>query len=304
MRLAALLATRTGRALQRVLIGSVVLLGCSLVVRQARATVHHMSAYRLGPASISFIDLPRLVDERMRADLQATLPFLWPAPPTSWPTTYDVGLEGRLRELVGAHPMIRAVRDVEVRFPAEVRVRADVRTPLAQFKAKLRGPRDQLFAAQVPVDTEGMVLPPATYATFLTENPAVVVSGVEAICPQPGHRWSDSKEQVAEGLAAARVANRLNAELTIYGVPRVIGVDVSGFPATPRSRHRGEVVLKLADGRYVQWGRTERDLSDVTHEEGYGAKRDRLRDLVEARGRDDRSVLDVRFPIRVAPPRD
>jgi len=304
-RLGELLATRSGRLLRGALVGAVAVLGCSVVLRQARATVHRMPAYRLGPTSVAFVDLPGIVDPTMKAHLVQGLPELWPTRPEAWPTTYDVGLERRLREVLGTHPMIRTVRDVEVRFPSEVRVRADLRTPLAQFRARFATSRGGLAVLQVPVDVEGVVLHPDTYAPFLAESYAVVVTGVEAVCPGLGRRWTDTKEQVAEGLAAARVSNRLNAELGVYGVPKVVAVDVSGFPATPKTRHRGEVVLRLSDGRFVQWGRTERNLGDVTHEDGYEVKRDRLRDLVEARGRDDRSVLDVRYPIRApVAPRD
>ena len=113
---------------------------------------------------------------------------------------------------------------------------------------------------------------------------------------QRGRRWTDTKEQVAEGLAAARVANRLNEELIGLAAPKVEAVDVAGFPATPRSRMKGEVVLMLSDGRTVQWGRTERDLTGVTREDPYDVKRDRLLDLLATRPVTDRRPLDVRFP--------
>jgi hypothetical protein len=88
----------------------------------------------------------------------------------------------------------------------------------------------------------------------------------------------------------------LNAELIGLVAPKVASVDVTGFPASPRSRMRGEVVLLLSDGRTVQWGRTDRDLSGVTREDAFDVKRDRLMDLLASRPVSDRRPLDVRFP--------
>jgi hypothetical protein len=178
-----------------------------------------------------------------------------------------------------------------------VRVRATLRVPLALFRAKWpdRQPGSP-SSVVLPLDADGVVLTPSTYAGFLMRHRAVLVTGVEATCPGIGRLWSDSKEQVAEGLSAVRVANRLNAEMIGLGAPRIDVADVAGFPATPRTRMRGEVAFILSDGRVVQWGRTERDLTGVTREDGYEVKRDRLLDLLATRSINDRRQLDVRFP--------
>ncbi len=302
-RVRALLATRTGRALRNTLVAAVAILVASLVVRQARAAVHRMPAYRIQAQDVVFVDLPPLVDDRMKAGLVEALGPVWP-PVEQAPCTYDAGLDRRLRQLLGAHPMVRDVLDVDVRYPTEVRGRATVRTPLARFRARAPLASGQGTAlVDVPVDGEGVVLHPAVYAPFLAGRYAVLVTGVEALCPGVGRRWLDSQEQVAEGLAAARVANLLNSELSSVSAPKVRSVDVSGFPASPRQRGRGEVVLGLSDGRRVQWGRTERNLSDVTREDPYEVKRDRLIDLLEARPLDDRRELDVRYPLSPRAPR-
>ena len=295
VRLASFVSSPLGGVLRRVLIGAVALLVLSLVVRQARAAVRRMPAYRLGPDSVRFLDLSPAVDETMRRDLKVWLPALFPPEAARRPSTYDLGVDARVRAILGAHPMLRAVGDVEVVYPAEIRVRPEVRTPVARFSARIdagsgRAPR----RVEVPVDGEGYVLHPDSYAEFLRRYRTVLVTGVEALCPDVGRRWTDTREQVAEGLAAARVANRLNDDLAVYGAPKVESVDVSAFPAVARERGKGEVVLRLADGRPVQWGRTERSLGDVTREDGYEAKRDRLIDLLRAPT--PPRVLDVRFP--------
>jgi len=302
-RMRALLSTRTGRALRGALVGAVALLVASLVVRQARAAVHRMPAYRIQAKDLVFVDLPPIVDDRMKMGLVEALGPVWP-PVEQAPCTYDAGLDRRLRQLLGAHPMVRDVLDVDVRYPTQVRVRATIRTPLARFRARATLASGKgTGLVDVPVDGDGVVLHPAVYAPFLADRRAVLVTGVEALCPGVGRRWLDSQEQVAEGLAAARVANLLNSELSSVSAPKVEVVDVSGFPATPKQRARGEVVLGLSDGRRVQWGRTERNLSDVTREDPYEVKRDRLVDLLEARPVGDRRELDVRFPLSPRAPR-
>lgn len=296
-RLRALLASRLGRTLKATLLGAFAFLVLSLVVRQARAAVHRIPTFRIDASDVVFVDVPSFVDERMRAGIRAELTDLWPEDPTKLPALYDVQLERRLREILSAHSMLREIDDVDVRYPSEVRVRATIRAPQARFRARVAGARTAPPAyVEVPLDQDAIVLDPDTYAPFLKIRHTVMVTGVTSTCPGIGRRWSDRLEQVAEGLEAARVANRLNEELTIPGAPRIESVDVSAFPAAPKDRGRGEVVLKLDDGRRVQWGRTERDLSGVVREDGYDAKRDRLVDQLQARGTADRRDLDVRFP--------
>lgn len=297
-RIAALFATPIGRALKTTLVGALAFLVLSVVVRQARAAVHRIPTYRIEADDVAFVDLPSFVDERIRAGLRLALCDLFPDDPKRLPSLYDADAERRLREMLSAHPMIREISDIDVRYPSEVRVHATVRAPLARFRARVgRDRAGQALWIEVPVDPEGVVLDPDTYGPMLAARHFVRVTGVDASCPGIGRRWSDVlPEQVAEGLSAARVANRLNEEMTIPRAPRVDEVDVSAFPASPKNRGRGEVVFKLSDGRRVQWGRTERDLSGVSHEDGYDVKRERLIDLLEARDASDRRELDVRFP--------
>lgn len=295
-RLAALFATRTGRALRVALVGSASLLVAAAAVRQARTVVNRMPLYRIGPEAVTFVDLPASADERMRADLAASTRERWPVERVRRPSLFDPALDRRVREILVANPMVRDVLDVDVRFPGDVRVRTTLRAPLARFVARWPDRRGGTTTVTLPVDGDAVVLHPDTYAGFLTEHRAVIVRGVEASCPGIGLRWADSKDQVAEGLAAARVANRLNEEFLGLGAPKIEEVDVSGFPSTPRTRMKGEVVFVLSDGRTVQWGRTERDLSGVTREDGYETKRDRLTDLLSTRSVRDRRPLDVRFP--------
>jgi hypothetical protein len=188
-----------------------------------------------------------------------------------------------------------------VRYPGEVRVRAEIRAPVALLRTQVpvRAPgRDTRFdAMDVPVSGDGVVLPEAPYRRFLAERRPVVVFGVRARFPGWHRRWDDTDEQVREAIEAARVANRLNDEILSHEV-RVERVDVSGFPAPPRRRKQGEVVLFLSDGRRVQWGRTERDVGSAPREEPYAVKRDRLLELLDDPAAARRPELEVRFSAR------
>jgi hypothetical protein len=294
-RLGAVFATPPGRILRATLVGAVAFLLLSLVVRQARAAVHRIPMYRIDARDVVFLDVPAFADDRMRAGLRLALSDLFPSEPARLPSLYDAGLERRLREILGGHPMLREIEDIDVRFPSEVRVRASIRAPLARFRARVpSGPG--VVEVDLPVDPDGVVLDPDVYGPFLGSRDFVRVRGVEAICPGVGARWTDRPEQVAEGLEAARIANRLNEDAALPSHARIVAVDVSGFPATPRARAKGEVFFVLQDGRRISWGRTERDLSGVVREDSYEVKRERLLDLHTSRPASDRRDLDVRFP--------
>ena len=295
-RLGVLFASPLGRGLRRAGLAAVSVLALSLVVSQARAAVRRMPAYRIAPEDVSFVDLDPAVDEPMRDGLVARLPSVWPA---DLPGTYAAGVEGNLRQVLGAHPMVREVLDLEVRFPREVRARVVVRTPLALLYGRVVSD-EGVAEGYVAVDGDGVVLDAAVYAGFLAAHDVVRVDGVRARCPPVGRRWIDADEQPEEALAIARVANRLNAERDSIRSPRVVRADVSGFPARPKDRGRGEVVLLLEDGRRVSWGRSERASSAVSREDGYEAKRDRLADLLAAGVAGD---LDVRFSVPGVPAR-
>ena len=217
-RLTAFLGTRTGKALKTTLIGALVVLFLSVVLRQARASVLRQPAYRLGPGPVVFMDLPPWVDTAMRAELEA--PGLIDrlrarGAPLS---VFQPGIEHRLKEILATHPMVLEVTDLEVRFPGEVRAWTVLRTPVALVRTRIRYPdRPEPVWVEVPVSTDGVVLDPTSFADFLARRQAVRITGVEAAFPGLSRHWDDSKEQVSEGIEAARVANRLNRDLSRLG---------------------------------------------------------------------------------------
>src|SRR5262245_17990183 len=294
----AFLRTPLGRSLGKALAGALGALFLAVVVRQARAGVERQEPYRLRAEDVVFVGLPASVDDDVRRGLDAFLPPVWPRVP---PSIFARGVEAHLRDALAHHPMVREVGDVEVRFPREVRVRATVRMPLAAFRTTLGAADGAPVECDVPVDGDGIVLGPSTYATCSASHDVVRVLGVRAGCPAIGRPWLDSDEQAEEGLWPARAANRLNADRISTRIPKVVAVDVSGFPAPPSLRARGEVLLWLEDGRIVQWGRTDRDLAGAPHEDRYDVKRDRLLSLLSAPETRSMRELDVRFPAVPAP---
>jgi hypothetical protein len=234
----------------------------------------------------------------MRARLEApgildalrSVPGGRPPPPL---LLYDPAVEREVADALARHPMVQAVSEVEVRFPRDVFVRAQVRAPIARVRTRVpvAGGAE---TRDVPLSPDGVALPEAPYARFLAERHSVVVLGVRARFPGVGRRFEDVDEQVREAVEAARVANRLNDDLLLRDL-RVQHVDVSRFPAPQRLRRQGEVVLLLSDGRRVQWGRTERDAASVPREDGFAAKRERLLDLASEPRSEHPTELDVRF---------
>ncbi len=303
-RLRAVLGTPLGRFCGHAFLVAVAMLALSLVVRSARAAVHRMPAYRIGSGSVQFLDLPQVADARMRVGLKEYLAALLPADPTSRegkalsPCTFDADVERTLKDVLSRHPMVREVRDLDVRFPSEVRVRATLRLPLAILRAPWGDAPDPKALYDVPVDAESVVLDPNVYSTFLARYPPIAVTGLRTACPGVGRHWLDREDQVAEALAAARVANRLNASLPALGHPRIAEADVTNYTLAGLQRARGEVIFVLEDRRRIVWGRTERDVSHVTYEDSFDVKVQRLLDLLDTWNPAEPKDLDVRFQLR------
>jgi hypothetical protein len=244
-----------------------VLLAVGLVVREARAYAHGLRGYRLDAKSIRYVDL----DARIG-------PYVWSALADPVRLRLDVSVfdaraEEVVRDAVARNPMVECVRSVEVRYPREALVRIILRRPAAWFEARRPGG----VVDWILVSRDGHRLDEAVYAGYVSRLriPLPKVVGVRARAPRwPGQRWADGEEQVAEALAATRVAAELYRELS--GRVRVETIDVSAFPAPPERRRLGEVRLLLDDGTRVEWGRTERALAGVASEDPYAVKRWRL----------------------------
>lgn len=287
-RLRVLAVSRVGRWLLGALTVSLFVLLGGVVVRQARARAWRLPAYRLGPFSVRYVGLHpalgplverSLLDERM---LRFSI------------SVFDADAEEKVRKVIARHPMVAKVRSVQVRYPDRVCVRVDVREPAAWFEVtRANGGKGKGY---VLVSTDGVLLDPGCYAHYRRRLrvPLPRVLGVKARHPgRYGRAWEDRPEQVAEGVAAARVAARLYRDFN--GMLHVKVIDVRSFPATPELRSRGEIRFRLDDGTVVEWGRTDRDVIGVAGEDPYETKRWRLETELTQRGPGRRERIDVRF---------
>jgi cell division septal protein FtsQ len=265
---------------------AVLLLVGGLVVRQARARAYCLPAYRLGPASLHYLGLHPALGPEIEASLRQ-VPFSV--------SVFDADAEARIREAIARHPLVAGVQSVEIRYPDRIDVRVAVRQPAAWFRTRDARGRTGL----VLVSTDGRLLEPGSYRYYLRRprSPLPEVVGVRAAPPRLyGQAWEDLPEQVAEGLAAARVAERLYRDFN--GTLYVKRIDVAAFPAPPERRRQGEVRFHLHDGTIVEWGRTDRDLDGVAGEDSYATKQARL-ESQRTHGSGRRGArLDVRLRLR------
>ena len=285
-RTAELFASPLGRWLLRGLGLAVLVLVGGLVIRQARARAFRLQGYRLGPGSLHYVGLHPGLGPEVEASLRRVRFSV---------SVFDADAEARIREAVARHPLVAVVRSVEIRYPDRIDVNVVVRQPAAWFKT--RDARERV--GLVLVSTDGRLLEPESYRYYLRRprSPLPEVVGVRAAPPRLyGQAWDDLPEQVAEGLAAARVAEWLYRDFN--GTLYVRRIDVSAFPAPPDRRRQGEVRFHLHDGTVVEWGRTDRDLDGVAGEDSYALKQARL-ETERTRGASRRAKrLDVRFRLR------
>lgn len=278
-----------GRALVRLSAVAAVLLVTGMVMRQARAQAFRLPDYRLNAASVVFEDLPAWADSRIRAELldAAHLPIKT--------SVFDPGAEEHVRTIVSRHPLVRKVHEVRVLYPRRVALKVALRLPACFVEAPFA--RADGRRAFLLLSTDGQRLDERCYEGYLAQRPRLpLLTGVEhSQLPVPGVPWDNLKEQVAEGLAAARVGEQLARDLSWGSAMSLARIDVSRFPSRGR-REGGEVLLLLSDGHgegvVVEWGRTERDLRGAVEEDTYETKKRRLKMALDQGQR----RIDVRFP--------
>jgi hypothetical protein len=286
IRYRALAVSPLGRILARLAMVSALVLVGGLIMRQARAQAYRVPELRLGSDSFVFEGLPPWADARIRTLLEhpAHLPLD--------ASVFDPQAEDRVRAVLARHPIVRRVEDVRILYPRTVRVRVILREPGCWVRTPYLDRAGKPF--HVLLSTDSHRIDERCYAGYLAQRtPLPVLVGVDrGPLPTAGVPWDNLKEQVAEGLEAARVADRLSRDLAWGRTRHVAAIDVSRFPS-PGSRLAGEVLLVLDDGTQVDWGRTERDLGGSVEEEVYERKMLRLMQALHgnARGR-----IDVRFP--------
>ena len=295
-RLRDLLQSRSGRLLARMGVASLIFLAVGMIVRQARAQAYQLPGYRITAASIQFAGLPRWADAPIARALRPA--GIQRHAGRFSVSVYDPDAEGLLVERVERHPLVRRVKEVRVKYPNEAHVDVELRVPVAavSFRTKRKGKRGTVRAL---LSSDGCLLDPRPYNTYLRglqrELPKLV--GVRTRPPLSRDRrgrwqlavgvpWDDEDDRVAEGLAAAQLAERIFKEFR--GRVIVKEIDVGRFH--PDGRHRdqhSEVRLRalcppdVRGGprvvRTIEWGRTEQAGRPVVGEDSTETKLRRLR---------------------------
>lgn len=286
----ALAGTPLGKFLVRAAAVAALLLVGGIVMRQARAQAYRLPDYQLTPASLTFEGLPPWADARTEAALRGSGKIAFRV------SVFDGTAEERIRQAVALHPLVRRVDEVRVRYPRQIAVRVTLRVPGCRVATPTKRADGRPYL--MLLSTDARRLDERCYEAYLANRPPLpVLTGIDRIgAPVEGLAWDNLKEQVAEGLAAASVGDRLWRDLA-FGPERWIArVDVARFPARG-DRKGGEVLLVLSDGTQIEWGRTERD--PAVDEDEYETKMRRLgAALKNARPR----RVDVRFLDAEPPP--
>ena len=300
-RLHALLDSTLGRVLTRVTVCALVFLLAGIVMRQARAYTYRLDDFRVQKEKITFVDLPDWVDGRMQYALQ---PGMFPEFSVS---IYDPRAEDAIRGHAAQHPFVREIESVRVLYPNRAEVKPRLRVPVARVRLWRDVAGNRMAERVRLLSDDGCLLPAASYRNYLTRLPyeLPLLTGITERPPRdPGETWEDGSGRVAEGIAAAQLAERIFRDFG--GRVSVVRVDVSRFPAAPAARERGEVRLVIscpgANGRVqrtVEWGRTERARADVRGEDDYVTKLKRLMDALSKPR--PASHIDVRFQVAIGP---
>jgi hypothetical protein len=279
----ALAGSPLGRFLVRAAAVAALLLVGGIVMRQARAQAYRLPDYLLTPESLAFEGLPPWADARVEAALRGGDRIAFRV------SVFDPAAEERVRAAVALHPLVRRVDEVRVRYPRRVSVRVTLRVPGCRVETPVKRADGRPYL--LLLSTDARRLDERCYEAYLASRPPLpVLTGLDRIGPPvEGVAWDNLKEQVAEGLAAATVAERLAHDLKFGSERYVARVDVARFPARGE-RKDGEVLLVLSDGTAVEWGRTERtrDGDEDTYETKMRRLGSALRDAPRRR-------VDVRF---------
>jgi hypothetical protein len=286
LRSRALAGSPLGRFLVRAAAVAALLLVGGMVVRQARAQAYRLPEYQLTPETLTFESLPSWADARTQGALRAPDRIAFRV------SVFDPLAEQRVRLAVARHPLVRSVDAVRVAYPNGVSVRVTLRVPGCWVETPARRADGRPYL--MLLSTDARRLDERCYGAWLLARPPLpVLTGLKDIGPPvEGVGWDNIYEQVAEGLAAAAVAEKLAHDLAFgAGDDRrfVARIDVARFPARG-DRLGGELLLVLSDGVSIEWGRTERVPDGI--EDSYQTKALRL----ELALKDPRTRrVDVRF---------
>jgi hypothetical protein len=154
---------------------------------------------------------------------------------------FDETLVPRLVEYYESNPWVARVIAIEKEYPATVRVRLQLRRPLAAIES-----RGNCYI----VDREGARLPGKYTYNNLPRLPFYVpkIVGVASLPPEPGSYWDDPAVAAATSVADALVCEGLDK------VIHIVAIDVANINGRV-NKAESEVVIWAEDNVPIQWGR-------------------------------------------------
>lgn len=154
---------------------------------------------------------------------------------------FDEALVPRLVEYYESNPWVARVIAIEKEYPATVRVRLQLRRPLAAIES-----RGNCYL----VDRQGVRLPGKYVYDNLPRLPFYVpkVVGVTSLPPEPGRRWDDPAVAAGTSVAEILVSEGLDKAL------RIVAIDVTNVDGRV-NKAESEIVIWAEDNVPIQWGR-------------------------------------------------
>ena len=200
----------------------------------------HLPEYRLEAGRFHLSEPPPWIPETLVHDVLTTAKF---GPEES---VLDKKLPERLAAAFAANPWVERVRKVQIRYPAEVYVELDYRSPVCLVEL----PNGEGF---YPVDAYGILLPPDY---FMADTERIHLFPLVTGTPSnPMGSYGDAWGNSAVG-KAARIAAMLGEDAKIGGVA---SIRILTEPKGTLSTFRWEVPppefqLVAENGRVFHWG--------------------------------------------------
>lgn len=257
----------------RLLIGTLVAAGGWLALAMARDKAVNLRDFQISPANLEFISKPDWVKGPIERQLKN---FGWAGEKIS---LLDTDAAKKVAAALSANPMVKEVKSVERQFPDRVRVKMELREPVALV---LRGNRYYM------VDAEGTRLPGEFPSKSAVGLDLILVVYVRSTPPPAGKIWDDPA--VVE---ASRLAGFLKGHGDLVEKARITAIDSSNIGGR-RSPREPEITLLTADHTKIFWGRSvyTHNVTELSAED----KISNLEKVIEETGRlADKEYVDLRF---------
>ncbi|MCL2303829.1 MAG: hypothetical protein FWC43_00635 [Planctomycetaceae bacterium] len=208
----------------------------------------HSEKYRLAPERFHLSEPPPWIPTTLVHDA-LTAAKLGPQE-----SVLDAELPEKLAAAFAANPWIERVRKVQIRYPAEVYVELDYRSPVCLVEL----PNGNGF---YPVDANGILLPPNYFMQGSEEEIAEKMNAFPYVVGTPsnqigslGDPWGDSSVE-----KAAKIAAMLGSDAKIGGVAsiRILAEPRDGSFTIRWNAPPPEFQLVATNGRVFHWGTFE-----------------------------------------------